>query len=985
LDVFSSHFARLAGATAGATLVGAVLVQSRALSGAPAGTPAQPARSTTQGIRFTTLPDFVIERINPVDKLDSYVVITFDSFGRIVVSKENDFPRLLLDNDKDGIYEAEKVITEKIRNCQGLWFDGRTLYGDCAPGETPPPPQPGASNSGGPNPTPRSALYKLEDTNGDDVLDTIETLNTYVGGIQEHGPHAIRRGPDGEMTVIIGNNTFMQDELVDRRTPITEFRESQLLPALPDGRGFGPSVKEGVHATISRFDREQKHFTLLVSGLRNAYDHAFNLAGEMFTFDSDMEWDINQPWYRDVRTVHGIPGGNYGYRNGSGKFPPYYLDSLPAVRDLGRGSPVGVEFYQHHVYPKAFHDALFEADWSRGRLLWTALRPTGATYAAVEEKTEFVHGEPLNITDLEVGPDGFMYFTIGGRLTEGGLYRVKYTGQVPMVKMSPVQAIVRQPQPLSSWGWAAIEQAKATMGASFASELEKLARDAGAAGVDRAQAVYILQRHGAPPSATLLRALLADKDATLRAAVVYVAGVQGEAGKAIAAAALKDADPMVKRRAAEALVRQGLSPDLPSFAPIADLYALLNAPDRFVRYSGRKALERTARDAWKDRVLAETNPLGAIEGLVALVETSTSDADLAPVADKLLAFLAKPSLSVDDRLRALRGLQLAGIAMHTVSPELKQRVHAVLVRQFPARDERLSRQLAVTLGWAGQPETIGKVLAAMPSGDTNQQLQLHYAYVLRTLRHGWTKEQKAQLIDWFSTATTWRGGASFPGFLNLLFDESLRSFDDAEKKLAYEKVPKFAPLSEAELAAAAQRAAQFRGNNSRPQSPANSRARGVLAISRDELYDELIFTPQRTAPSVAAGKAAYEQVCAACHRFGSIGTDIGPDLSAVASRFKKRDIVEAILWPSKAISDQYDVTMIETTDGNTLAGFVVSEEGGVLKMRTADTIGRAFEVEKSKVKKRTKSPVSMMPEGLVDELSQQQIQGLLAFLQAPPQ
>lgn len=964
----SSRITRLLGATAAAALVGTVLAQGRAQGGA------------AQGVRFTTLPDFVIERLSPAAKLDSYVVITFDSLGRIVVSKENDFPRLLLDDDKDGIYESEKVITDKVRNCQGLWFDGRTLYGDCAPGEVPPPAAPGQPAGA------RSALYKLQDTNGDDVFDTIETLNTYVGGIQEHGPHAIRRGPDGEMTVMVGNNTFMQDDLVDPRTPIAEFRESQLLPALPDGRGFGPSVKEGVHGTISRFDREKKQFTLLVTGLRNAYDHAFNLAGELFTFDSDMEWDINQPWYRDVRTIHGIPGGNYGYRNGSGKFPAYYIDSLPAVRDLGRGSPVGVESYQHHVYPSAFRDALFEADWSRGRLLWTPLRRTGATYAAVEAKAEFVHGEPLNITDLEVGPDGFVYFTIGGRLTEGGLYRVKYTGPVAMVKMSPVVALVRQPQPLSSWGWAAIEQKKADMGPAFAAELEKLARDAGADPGDRAQAVYIMQRHGAPPSAALLRALLADKDAGVRAAVAYVAGVQGEAGKAIAAAALKDADALVQRRAAEALVRQGLSPDAPSFAPVSDLYALLNSPDRFVRYSGRKALERTPRDGWKDRVLAETNPLGAIEGLVALVETSSAGADLSPVFDKALALLAKPSLSADDRLRGLRALQLAAIGTPNASPELKKKVHAVLAPQFPSKDERVNRQLAVTLGWAGQPETIGKILAAMPAGDTNQPLQLHYVYVLRTIGTGWTREQKEKLVDWFATAITWRGGASFPGFLNLQFEESLNAFDPEERKLAYKKVPKFAPLTEAELTAAAERAAQFRANNNnrRPQSPANSRARGVLAISRDEIYDELIFTPQRTAPSVAAGRTAFEQVCASCHRFGALGADIGPDLSTLASRFKKRDIVEAILWPSKAISDQYDVTLIETTDGGTLAGFVVSEDGPVLKMRTADTTGRAFEVEKSKVKKRTKSTVSMMPEGLVDELSQQQIQGLLAFLQAPP-
>ncbi len=64
-----------------------------------------------------------------------------------------------------------------------------------------------------------------------------------------------------------------------------------------------------------------KKFTVLFGGNRNAYDYGYNLAGEAFLFDSDMEWDINMPWYCDVRTTNGIPGGNYGYRDGSGKYP----------------------------------------------------------------------------------------------------------------------------------------------------------------------------------------------------------------------------------------------------------------------------------------------------------------------------------------------------------------------------------------------------------------------------------------------------------------------------------------------------------------------------------------------------------------------------------------------------------------------------------------------------------------------------------------
>ena len=166
------------------------------LNGLPLGQAPNQASLVTQtvaGVKFSTLPGFAIERMNPPDKGDSYVVITFDSLGRLVVSKENDFPRLLLDNDKDGIYESEKVISDKVRNCQGLWFEGKTLYAACAMVPTPeqvaaaPPPAPGGGR-GGPNINNRAGFFKLEDTNGDDVADTLETLGM-AGSIQEHGPH----------------------------------------------------------------------------------------------------------------------------------------------------------------------------------------------------------------------------------------------------------------------------------------------------------------------------------------------------------------------------------------------------------------------------------------------------------------------------------------------------------------------------------------------------------------------------------------------------------------------------------------------------------------------------------------------------------------------------------------------------------------------------------------------------------------------------
>ena len=177
--------------------------------------------------------------------------------------------------------------------------------------------------------------------------------------------------------------------------------------------------------------------------------------------------------------------------------------------------------------------------------------------------------------------------------------------------------------------------------------------------MERARAIYEMQRHGAPPSGELLTALIKDANADVRAAVTYVAGVQGDAAKTVAAAALKDRDPAVRRRAAEALVRMGQSPDKPSLAPVADIYALLNDPDRFVRWAGRIAIEHTARAEWKDRVIAETNPLGALDGMLAWVRTANGES-LQPVLDKQFGMLKQTNSLGRQQAAALPDVHVYG-------------------------------------------------------------------------------------------------------------------------------------------------------------------------------------------------------------------------------------------------------------------------------------------------------------------------------------
>jgi putative heme-binding domain-containing protein len=976
-----------------------ILAGVAGLSALPAGQAPNQASLVTQtvaGVQFSTLPGFSIERVNPPDKNDSYVVVTFDSLGRLVVSKEQDHPRILLDDNNDGIYESEKIISDKVRNCQGLWFDGRSMYGSCVLVEAAaelaakaPAQQGGRGGGGGGGGNRPAAIVKLDDTNGDDVADTMETLGL-AGGIQEHGPHAIRRRPDGGISVIVGNNETIADAALDLTSPVLKDKDAQFLPYFPN---FGQSAREGAHSAIYDWNPATRKFRVFSGGNRNAYDYAYNLAGEAFLFDSDMEWDIGLPWYREVRTAHQILNGNLGYKNGSGKYPPYYIDSLPPVRDVGRGSPVGVEFYTGYAYPREFFDNLFEADWSRGRLLYTALTPNGATYSARSDRAEFIHGEPFNITDVEVGPDGLMYFTTGGRNTSGGLWRLRYKGTVPPAPdMTGILAVVRQPQPLSSWGWAAIEKVKASMGASFGGELEKLARSTSATTMDRARALYEMQRHGAAPSAALLTALSTDKSPEVRAAVIYIAGVQGDANKAVAAAALKDADPVVRRRAAEALVRMGQSPDKPSLAPVADIYALLNDADRFVRWAGRIAIEHTPRAEWKDRVLKETNPLGALEGMLAWVRTANGES-LQPVLDRQLAMLKQTNLSVDNKLRLYRGLMYTATEIKDgLSAAQREQLNGLIINQFPAQDERVNRELALMLGYAAQPAAIPKLLAAIPEGNEKQELQLHYLYALRMIKQGWTTQQKTQLAEVLGRASKWRGGAQFINFVGQFFDSVSELYaSDQEKQLLYEKAPDFSPLTEAELAAIQARLAAGRGGRGggagggRGAGPAPLAARTAgRVVSRQEMFEETVYQPQQVL-DVDAGRKVFEANCASCHRFGSVGNDHGVaslNLSSSSLRASKHALLEAVFFPERKIAPEHETTVIDTTDGKTINGLVLKENAQSVSVLTA--AGSATDVQKAQIKSRRKTKTTIMPDTLWESINREGLRNLAAFLAAAP-
>ena len=351
---------------------------------------------------------FEVEKIYTVPKgqQGSWVSMAIDDKGRLYCS----------DQGKAGIWRitlGDKLKVEKvpaqISGGQGLLWAFNRLY-VCVNGG-------GVGGHG-------SGLYYLTDTNGDDQLDKVTPIRGLQGG-GEHGPHAVVLTPDGKSLMVVGGNHTRPPNPETYAVP-KNYNEDLLLPRMVDARGHARNIR-APGGWIAKTDPDGKSWNFYSSGFRNQYDVAFNAHGEMFTYDSDMEWDSGTPWYRPTRVYHCTSGSEFGWRTGTGKWPAWYPDCLPPTIDIGPGCPTGVMSGLGSSFPADYQHAIYVFDWTYGTIYAIHLAPEGSSYRGIKE--EFVTGVPLNVTDGVIGKDGNMYFAVGGRGTQSALYRVSYKGK----------------------------------------------------------------------------------------------------------------------------------------------------------------------------------------------------------------------------------------------------------------------------------------------------------------------------------------------------------------------------------------------------------------------------------------------------------------------------------------------------------------------------------------------------------------------------
>lgn len=352
----------------------------------------------------------------------SWVSMTFDNKNRLITCDQyGSLYRLTL----PPVGDTSKPKVEKLKVdmgfAQGLLYAFNSLWVM-------------VNHDGDGEPKLKGGLYRLQDKDGDDQYEVVEQMKEMKGS-GEHGPHSIILSPDKKSMYLVAGNFTDLPEFDAYKNP-SNWKEDNLFPLITDPSGHAAD-RHAPGGWIAHIDSTGKNWELVSSGFRNTYDIAFNDAGDLFAYDSDMEYDFGMPWYKPTRICHVTDGAEFGWRTGSSNWSPSFPDCLPAVFNIGQGSPTNLVYGGNSNFPAKYKKSLFAFDWSFGIIYAIQPEAEGASYKAKAE--EFISGAPLPLTDGTIGPDGALYFLTGGRRLESDLYRITYNGKADTESVKPAE------------------------------------------------------------------------------------------------------------------------------------------------------------------------------------------------------------------------------------------------------------------------------------------------------------------------------------------------------------------------------------------------------------------------------------------------------------------------------------------------------------------------------------------------------------------
>ena len=695
--------------------------------------------------RFELDSEFVIEQVLASQVAGPIVAMEFNEFGKLLFSRK-DGPLMIADltlaaNEPGRV----RVYCDKVKSCGGILPINGEVY---VTGDGP---------SG-------LALYRLSDTGNTGTLEPAKALFKFAGEAGDHGPHGLRLGPDAMIYMVLGNGSRV-DRPVSDRSPYKRPYEGNVVPRMEDPKGHAAGVT-APGGTIVRCSLDGTQVETFAGGLRNSTDLVFGSAGQLFVCDSDNAADVKSPWYRPSMVFHVPAGAELGWRSGSGKFPSHLVDAVQPVCQLGSGMPTGATVYRHMQFPARFHDTLFTANRATGEIYSVRTNPSGAGYVGSVET--FLTGKNFDITDLTIGEDGMMYVATGDLGSVGGLYRVRWKGEIPEEMLefdSDLAKVIRHPQPNSSWARQNVAQLKITLGREWANSIRGVATEVQNPVRFRVRAMQLMVLYGPKYDAQLLGSLTTAPEPEIRSQVAQLCAASGEIrNQQVLNRLLEDSEPMVRRAAAEAMLTLGAEPEFSA------LVTLLKSADRTEAFVARRLLERIPSARWKEEILTTDDKRLFIQGAVAL-----SIAE--PKLETSYSILARGSkfmegfVSDTDFVDMLRAMQLALVQAQVDAGDIPGFARRI-ASEFPSADSVINLELARLLGCLGTASLEGRLEAYLNDEDIDHSERLAVAMQFRASAANMTNDELLAMLRFMQSSRSVTGvGSSYKGYVDLALED----------------------------------------------------------------------------------------------------------------------------------------------------------------------------------------------------------------------
>ena len=234
---------------------------------------------------------------------------------------------------------------------------------------------------------------------------------------------------------------------------------------------------------------------------------------------------------------------------------------------------------------------------------------------------------------------------------------------------------------------------------------------------------------------------------------------------------------------------------------------------------------------------------------------------------------------------------------------------------------------------------------------------------LRNATSGWTIETRKQYFQTLNEGPSFIRGEGMQKFLNQIRSDAIAKLSDGERN---ELVDLLDPTVD-----------------SNEELPIVVSRSTVQQWTMNDFHSWLSNDTYR--PDAQRGAGVFvEAMCSRCHRSGARGPAVGPDLTQIASRFSRKDILHSIIEPSHVVAEIYRKVQVSTVDGRLIVGRILIEgdyRSQKLKIAT-DSLKETetIEIDKSEIESVRESPVSPMPSGLVDGFQANEILDLLEYL-----